>query len=165
MFIIHVILLGILTVAALIGTIILTIAFFADTYTSASGLVRHHGKWALSALACFFLFVGGLSWWIASSNEEWRPELETTHEIKEVTFPDGTKQQMFTCDGTHHNITVLFGKIVEPNDWVVQRVRWNPYYLGVSWSSSSRCLKDQFFLQRKDNTATHQLIEPEPQRK
>jgi hypothetical protein len=123
MFIIHVILLAILTIAALIGTVIFTIAFFSDTYTTASGLVRSHGKWALGAVVCFFLFAGGLSWWIASGNEEWKPELETTHEIKEVTFPDGTKQQMFTCDGQHRNITVLFGKIVEPNDWIVKRVR------------------------------------------
>jgi hypothetical protein len=100
-------------------------------------------------------FIGGLTWWIKSANESWTTSLATTHEIKEVIFPDGTKQQMFTCDGEHRNITVLFGKIVEPKDWIVKRVRWNPCYLGVSYSKTS--LRDQFILTRVDETASHEL--------
>jgi len=160
-FIIHVILLGILTVVAGIGSVAFAVAFYADTYSTASGQIRTHPKWLGGAVLCGVLFFGGLTWWIASGNESWTTELDTAHEIKEVTFPDGTKQQMFTCDGVHHNITTYFGKIVEPADWVVKRVRWNPYYLGVSWSSASRCQRDQFFLVKKDDSVTHELIEPQ----
>lgn len=160
MFVIHAILLVILTIIAGIAMVAFTIAFYSDTYTTASGLIRSHSKWLSAAILCFFIFVGGMTWWIKSANEPWKPELETTHEIKEVIFPDGTKQQMFTCDGVHYNITVLFGKIVEPKDWTVKRIRWNPYYLGVSYSSCQRCFRDEFVLTRVDETASHKLIEP-----
>lgn len=160
MFIIHVILLAILTIAFGIGTGVFAVIFYNDTYTTASGLIRSHSKWLAAAFICLGFFIGGLTWWIKSANEPWTTSLATTHEIKEVIFPDGTKQQMFTCDGEHYNITVLFGKIVEPKDWTVKRVRWNPYYLGVSYSSLERCFRDQFILTRVDETASHELVEP-----
>lgn len=153
MFIIQSIFLGILTILFGIGAGVFIFAFYHDTYT-----IRSHFKFA-AALVCLGFFSGGLTWWIKSANEPWITSLDTTHEIKEVIFPDGTKQHMFTCDGQHYNITVLFGKIVEPKDWIVKRVRWNPYYLGVSYSQYERCYSDQFILTRVDEKVSHELVE------
>ena len=146
--IVHSILLGLLTIANGIGTVAFFIAFYNDTYTTASGLVHSQPKWLAGAVTCLGLFVGGLIWWTSSANEPWTTALVTTHEIK-----------MFTCDGKHYNITVLFGKIVEPKEWIVERVRWNPYYSGVSYSACDRCINDKFNLSRVDDTASHELAE------
>lgn len=148
-FIIHIILLGLLTIAAGIGTVIFAIVWYNDTYEDRKDDVRSKFKWLALSFLCLLLFAGGLTWWIASGNQPWRHEYTSLHEIKEVTFPDGTHVQMFTCDGTHHNVTQMFGKVVDNKEWQIRRVRWSPLYLGVSWSSCQRCKSDHYFLEHK----------------
>lgn len=149
-FIIHVILLGLLTIAAGIGTVVFCIVWYNDTYENRKDGVRSKWRWLFSAIGCLLLFSGGLTWWIASGNQPWRHEYTSLHEVKDVTFPDGSKVQMFICDGTHHNVTQMFGKVVDVQEFQVRRVRWNPLYLGVSWSSCQRCQQgDHYFLEHK----------------
>jgi len=148
-FIMHIILLGLVTVAAGIGCVVLAIAYFHDTYRDDREDHKKF-KWAFLSFVCLLLFGGGLTWWIASGNQPWRHEHTSLHEIKEVTFPDGTHVQMFTCDGTHHNVTSMFGKVVDMKEWHIRRVRWNPLYMGLSWSCCQRCQQgDHYFLEHK----------------
>lgn len=115
--------------------------------------------WGVLFVVCFLLFCGGLSWWIASSNQPLRYEYTSFHNIKDVTFPDGSKVQMFTCDNTHHNVTSMFGKIVE-DDWQVRRVRWSPIYLGVSYYYYSNGFRyDHYFLEHNDQISVEMNIE------
>lgn len=145
----NVILLGILTVVAGIISIGFAIVFFADTEYHTSG-DKKKPRWAFLSLICLCLFSGGLTWWIHSGNQPWRTELMSFHEIKEVTWPDGSKVQMFTCDGKHYNVTEIFGKVVDVKEWHIRRVRWSPVYAGLSWSGSERCKGgDRFFLESK----------------
>ena len=145
-FFIHVVLLGIITIAAGIGFLGFGVAFFNDTNSDD----KKKPKWAVWSFFCLLLFVGGLGWWIASGNEPWRHEYTSVHEIKDVTFPDGSQVQMFTCDNVHHNVTSMFGKVVDIKEWQIRRVRWSPLYLGVSWSSCQRCQQgDHYFLEHK----------------
>jgi hypothetical protein len=140
-FFIHVILLGVLTlVFAALGCVFAIAAHDNE---------EKRTRWILCTAASAILFVGGLTWWIASANEQWRYEFTSLHEIKDVTFPDGSKVQMFTCDNVHHNVTSMFGKVVDPKDWVIRRVKWSPLYLGVSWSSYERCHRDHYFLEHR----------------
>lgn len=150
-FIMHIILLGLITIAAGAGTVAFSIAWYNDTYEDKKDDERRKWRWAFAAVGCLLLFGGGLSWWIASGNQPWRHEYTSLHEIKEVTFPDGTHAQMFTCDGTHHNVTQMFGKVVDAKEWQIRRVRWSPLYLGLSWSSCQRCQRgDHYFLDHKE---------------
>lgn len=144
----HIILLGILTIASGLGAIGFGLAFFNDTDRED----QKKPKWAVWSLVCLALFGAGLGWWITSGNEPWRTEYMSLHDIKDVTYPDGTKVQMFACDGQYHNVTNIFGKVVEPKEWVVRRVKWSPIYFGVSWSSSERCQRDHFFLEHRNGT-------------
>lgn len=56
MFIIHIIVLVILTIAFGIGTAVFTFVFYNDTYATASGLIRSHPKWLAAAVVCFGFF-------------------------------------------------------------------------------------------------------------
>lgn len=145
-FFIHIIPLVILTILALVGSLVFCVTYFNDTNRQG----EKKSKWAVISFLCFAFFGGGLSWWIASGNEPWRHEYTSLHEIKDVTFPDGTKVQMFTCDNTHHNVTSMFGKVIDDTEWQIRRVRWSPLYLGVSWSCNQRCQQgDHYFLEHK----------------
>lgn len=154
----HIALLVILTIFALIGSVLFSVVYI-------SGVDRkdqRNLKWAIVAALCFLLFIGGLSWSILSSNEPWRPEYTSLHEVKDVVFPDGSKVQMFTCDGTHHNVTSMFGKVFDDNEWQIRRVRWSPVYLGVSWSSHGRCeQKNHYFLEHKNGGSPSVELTPE----
>jgi len=149
-FFIHVILLGILTVVAFVAAVILAIIWYNEKEENPSWMIGSRTKWGIASVLCFLLFGGGLGWWIASGNEPWRHEYTSLHDIKDVTFPDGTKVQMFTCDNTHHNVTSMFGKVIDEKEWQIRRVRWSPLYLGVSWSCCTRCQQgDHYFLEHK----------------
>lgn len=154
-FFIHVILLGIVTIAALIACVIITIIWFNSESKSIPGKVGpvwpFEPFYFWTDLICFLLFCGCLAWWIASGNEPWRSEYTSLHDIKDVSFPDGTRVQMFTCDSTHHNVTSMFGKVIDEKEWQIRRVRWSPIYLGVSWSCCERCQQgDHYFLEHKN---------------
>ena len=148
-FIIHIMVLGGLTIIAGIASIGFMIAYYNDTVEFA-GITLKQKKWFGLSFLSFCLFVGGLVWWVASAGQPWRTIVISTHEIKDVVWPDDTKTQMFSCDGTDYNITKLFEKIVDKDKWVVKRIRWSPFYLGVSWSNSGRCEKDRFYLEHKE---------------
>jgi len=157
-FFIHIVLLVILTVAALVGLVIFGISYFGDTDRAK----QKKPKWAIISLVCGLLFFGGLAWFIASSNEPWRHEYTSLHDVKDVTFPDGSKVQMFTCDNTHHNVTSMFGKVVDEKEWQMRRVRWSPLYLGISWSTCQRCTQgDCFFLEHKKGEQPSIELTPE----
>lgn len=143
----HIILLIIVTVIAGIATVAMLVAYFGDTVKFAGVEIRQK-KWLLRAFSTLLLFVGGLSWMIHSSNQPWRTTVSTFHEIKDVSYPDGTKVQMFTVDGSHINVTSRFGKILD-QDWVIHRVRYAKGYAGVSWSSLQETWHDHFFLEKK----------------
>lgn len=160
-FIMHIILEAILTIAFGIGAFAFGWAFFGDV-EYINGKQHKKAKWLLLSALCLILFAGGLFWWIASGNQPWRHEYTSLHEIKDVTFPDGSKVQMFTCDNTHHNVTSMFGKVVEPKDFVIRRVRWSPLYLGLSWSSCQRCMQgDHYFLEHKSGEQPPIELTPE----
>lgn len=143
----HIIILGIFTVASAIATVGCTIAYFGDTDTFAGVYIRKY-KWLFRAIVALLCFCGGLGWWIHSGNQPWRTSVSTYHEIKDVSYPDGTKVQMFTVDGTHINVTSRFGKILD-QDWVIHRVRYAKVYAGVSWSSLQETWFDHYFLEKK----------------
>ena len=148
----HFELLVVLIVISAVASALFAIAYLGDTEKDKrTGDVRHNPKWATGFVAFLLLFLSGLSWAIAASNEPWRQEYTSTHEIKDVVFPDGSKVQMFTCDNVHHNITSMFGKVIDEKEWEIQRVRWSPLYLGVSFAScTDRCSQgDHYFLQHK----------------
>ena len=147
-FLMHVILLGILTVVSAVVGICFVWYYFDPS---------EHEKHLISNLmtGAFFITLSflGLSWWITSANQPWVANVNTVHEIKDVTYPDSTKVQMFTCDGVHHNVTAMFGKVVDDKEWQIRRVRWSPLSMGLSYSSMSRCQGDRYFLEQKKGDA------------
>ena len=132
-----------LTVMSIPITIFFCIAFKDEKENKARKRL-----WGALIFFCALLFCGGSGWIIASINQPLRYEYTSLHDIKDVTFPDGSKVQMFTCDNIHHNVTSMFGKIVG-DEWLVRRVRWSPLYLGIKFSGDSRCGSDRYFLERK----------------
>lgn len=152
----HVVLHGILTVVFGLGAAIL---FFFWFITPEESGPWYKNRFFAYGLACLAVFGAGLWWWIVSGNQPWRPETISVHQIRDVVFPDDSKQQMFTCDGEHHNVTNIFGKIVEAKDWHVRRVRWATVYYGMNWSGTSKRIQnDAFFLENKNGE--HQVELP-----
>ena len=155
-FIIHIVVLGILTVASAVASIVFFVIFNEDK-EQFGGFTIKKKKWFFSGVLCALISIAGVVWWTASSGQPWREQISTLHEIKDVEWPDGTKTQMFTCDGISHDITSMFMKIVDKESWDVKRIRWSPMYLGVSWSCDDRFSKDQFYLQNKSSNKKIQL--------
>lgn len=149
-FIIHGILLIALTVAAFIAGVVFLVVYFNDLETFAGMQIKKR-QWICNSILFFLLSIGGTTWLVMSCNQPWKRIIVSNHEIKDVVWPDGTKTQMFSCDGTDYNITHMFQKIVDKETWVVKRIRWSPFYLGISWSNDERCFKDRFYLEDKSN--------------
>ena len=149
-FVIHGVLLIILTAVTFAAGIGFCVAYFNDLETFA-GIEIKKRKWIFNSVISFLLFIGGTTWLVMSCNQPWKRIVVSNHEIKDVIWPDGTKTQMFSCDGTDYNITKMFEKIVDKETWVVKRIRWSPFYFGISWSTSERCAKDRFYLEDKNN--------------
>lgn len=86
-------------------------------------------------------------WMIISISQPEIINFSTTHEIKDVIYPDGTKSQMFTCDNIHRNIVNTFpnrkSTIVDEKLWHVKRVRYASIYYGIKY-----IVNDRYFLER-----------------
>ena len=139
----HIIPLMILAILSLVGTGVFWAMFFTG-----------NSKWIYPAGACTVLTILLFWWWITAQNEPWRADYMSRHEIKEVVYPDGSRVQMFTIDGTHHNATTLFLKFIDEKEFEVERVRWSPIYSGVSYSGSGERLQhgDRYFLVKKKSS-------------
>lgn len=159
----HIELLIFLIIISAIASIVFAFFYFVDTSKSGfTGEDCYKPKWAIGFIFFLLLFLSGLTWAIAVCNEPWRQEYTSIHDIKDVIYPDGSKIQMFTCDDVHHNVTTMFGKVVDEN-WQIRRVRWSPVYLRVSFAGSSRCRQgNHYFLEHKnDNFPSSQITEAE----
>lgn len=142
----HIIPLFIITGITGIATVIMLFFYFSDVVLFAEVKIKQN-KWLFRAIACLLLFFGELGWLIHSSNQPLKIVVSSFHEIKDVSYPDGTKVQMFTVDGNHINVTLRFGKILDQN-WIVHRVKYADVYAGVSWCSENSW-NDYYYLERK----------------
>ena len=116
---------------------------------------RKEGQLVVSGLTGLLGLVF-LCWWIKSASEPWTIAHEETLQIKEVTWPDGTKAQLFSYNGKNHNVTELFGKYVDEKEWQVKRTQWAHMYFGVSWRGFGRLGGDgisYYLVKKKGDTS------------
>lgn len=73
----------------------------------------------------------------------------TRHEISTVTYPDGTKKQMFTIDGIHYNANAKWHRLIDENEYEVELVIYVTNYLGIDYSEDFPKIKPQFNLVKK----------------
>lgn len=159
-FIVHIIVLVIVTIITCIATALFSAEYYNDTYVDKNDDKRRKPKWLFISLLLFLILFGEITWLVKSANQPWRMAYTSLHEIKDVTWPDQSKVQMFTCDGVHHNVTSMFGRVVDEKEWVIRRVQWASNYLGVSYSNSDRCMvKDHYFLEHRNDESTTELLE------
>ena len=149
----HIIPLVIYTILMAIGTIG-CVFYYYDDIQEYAGLKFKLKMWLVRAGAFFIQFGLGLSWWIYSVNQPYPVDISSTHEIKDVTYPDGTSVQMFSCEGKHINVTALFNKIVD-KEWQVRRVRYSSVCAGVSWSIEPKY--DSYYLENKSKDKAFEL--------
>lgn len=142
----HILILAFLTLVAGGVSVFCLISYYNDTKLFA-GMQIKQLKWAFRSGGAIIIFCSLLSWWIYSANQPLSVRVSTFHEIKEVVFPDGTKVQMYSCDGVQHDLTERFGKIVDEN-WVIHRIVYNTVYAGVCWPANHG--RNQFNLERRD---------------
>jgi hypothetical protein len=146
-----------LTIVSLIGAIGCICAYYNLTETFAGCSIKNK-MWMIRAILLFFFFVGGTSWIVYALNQPWRTIVSTYHEIKDVTYPDGTTVQMCSIDGDHINLTQKFGKIVD-KDWIVHRTQYAKVYGGISFSCSDQTWRDYIYLEHKKDDVKLDSIE------
>jgi hypothetical protein len=106
----------------------------------------------LFAIICFSAnkvighLAGGLFCMVAAAGAIWvgvacfapteAPTL-SRHEIKTVTYPDGTKNQMFTVDGAHYNANAKWSKVIDENEYEIEVAKPVTIYRGLDFSGTS----------------------------
>jgi len=139
-----ILILAILTIIFLIISIWYFVSYI-ECVEIFAGVQLRKRKLLLASLLNLLFFISGISWWIYSAMQPLETSISTIHEIKEVSYPDGSKIQMAIVDGKHVNITSHYGKILD-QEWVLRRVKFSQVYVGLIWPEKS----EYYYLEKKE---------------
>lgn len=126
--------------------LILTCVFLGFAIASAlvQKVVGYLGGIALLAVAC----AGG--WWAYTSlSMPLQIQSTTRHPIQTVTYPDGSKQQMFTVNGSHYNANAKWNRVIDEKEYEVEVVVPVTIYFGVTYDGLSPTFEKQYNLVKK----------------
>jgi hypothetical protein len=91
----------------------------------------------LGGILFLLVAAAGIGWFVWSMQIPFAVSRVSRHEIKTVVYPDGSKKQMYSIDGTHHCANTRWAQVIDENEYEVECVVPITTYRGVSYDGTS----------------------------